>query len=395
MITVKSATASNYLWGGELSGLKLIGNSLATYGVQASSVSRWRFDLAVQTVTTSGLLIDDGNGVLSQFNDIPHFRFVYGSAVAVQGANGIQLDGTGGVGVTQNVIGHVSGLVYNGAMVKIGDADNNHIEHLHASIQSGGTGNSLSLGNGSAHAARNNIFQYVTGPVFADSATYGNRILHYNAEAGKIVITSGGQLYYQAVDNVAGLTAGTGVYITPPYYMCDEKWIPASALQPTTSGGATRADVVSLWPGALAFAQGVVNSAGIIIPPPLIWNAGTMTGLRLYFTMDTANTSANVRLRIRMKHAAPTADFQTTTADDTDTIAVANAAYAYNLKTQALSSGYGFSLQDLETLRIDRVGTDGLDTASGNFLLLGVGVRMQSSGPTAGNTGSYSTTACK
>lgn len=383
MMIVKSSTASSRLWGVEILGLKFVGNNTATHGLLASSISRCKIDISVATVVTAGLLIDDGNSALSQFNNIPRYQFVYGSQAAVQGASGIILDGTSGIGVTQTLIGQVSGLVYNGNMIQLGDCDNNHIQHCHASIQSGGSGYSVYLGNGGAHPARNNVFDYVTGAVFTGSAAYGNTILHYNTEAGGITGVSGSKINYRAI----GYTDGAR-YETPFFYMSDELFVPASMLVPAASSGATRGDAASLWPGAVVFPDAATSGAGFTMGPPALWAAGAITGMRLYFTTDSANTSKSVMLRFRIKHAGPNADIQTASLDESYAVAVSDVAYRYTVLTRSVTT-YNFGIQDFQAFRIDRIGADVGDTASGNFILLGIGIRMTSAGPTAGGSGPF------
>lgn len=385
MMTVKSATAMQYLSGVEILGLRFHGANAATYGIFASSINRCKFDVECVNVLTGGVSVDDGNGVLSQFNDFPRFKFTYGSTAPVQGAHGLILDGSGGVGVTQNYIGHVEGLVYNGDMVRVGDADNNHFAHVHATVQGGGTGNTVRLQNGGSNNARNNLFDYATGKIECGSGTFGNRFGHLNSEAGAVNIAAGGQVVWDAVDYVTG-----ACWYTPRTPLTESLWLPASAFKPAAAGGATVVDVASLWPGGLAFADAATQVAGLFMPTPRWWLAGALLSIRYFFTMDAANVGASVRIRQRVYCTGALSGLGTATDDRTFTMAVNDAANVGQISTQGFTGNIGYSEGHLLGLRIERLGADGADTALGNLVFLGAWLTYGGYGPNA--TGVYDQT---
>lgn len=199
MIQFKSATSGNALFGGGVCSMVLHGNHQATYCIVASSTKYQRFqDLALSRVTTAAILLDDNNGnVLSQECVFDNIQFTYGSLAAAQPAHGIQIKPlSGSQQATQHRIYSIAGLVYDGYLVYFGNTDNNHAEVVHAAVQSGGTGGAVIFKNadGAVGPARNNDLRYVNGSVKAESATYGNKILFWNDEAGTVTIDSGGQL---------------------------------------------------------------------------------------------------------------------------------------------------------------------------------------------------------
>ncbi len=225
MCQIKSATFGNYLRGAGSINIVWHGGSTAKCAIRASSVMHCEFDGVSQAFTEAGLVLDNGNGVLCGLTKIPRWEHIYGSAEATEGSHGLVLDGdvmpNPTSGVTNNLIGSVTGLIKNGNMVHMRDCDGNVIQHIQASRVSGGTGRVIAFKNGSQRHARNNLVVGMHGSVLAESSTRGNNILHLNSEAADLQIDTGGQLHYNTTDY-----SSAEQWQTHRYVMSDQLLLP-------------------------------------------------------------------------------------------------------------------------------------------------------------------------
>jgi hypothetical protein len=131
--------------------------------------------------------MDDGNNQLCGFCRI-RLHFVFGTGTISQNAHGVHLTGeVFNKGCTQHEI-WTKGLYKNGNMVFFdGNVDNNNVYRLHGSLFTGGTGYAAYFGNGAVTVARENVIHYLAGPVAYESNTYGNTLVNWTSEIGKLV----------------------------------------------------------------------------------------------------------------------------------------------------------------------------------------------------------------
>lgn len=386
MLDIISTTANAYLHNGSIRNILFKGNNLATYGVKGHSLSGWYIDISVRQVVTTGLLLDDSNGVLSQFCRI-WLVFVYGSVAAVEGANGFEAKSATGAaaGATQCHVYSIFGLYKNGDMVKLGDSDNFIFEKIQATVISGGTGYSVSFRNsafGATHA-RNHLIKYMVGKVLAESSTRGNNILHYISETGGITINAGGQLHFNAVDNI-----NAERWTTPAFTMYDELQVLPGGMIPDGTV-CVFGTIASLW-GVINFPSTADGFANATVPHPFAWNDGTITGLNVRFSMDAANTSKNVRIQIRLITVSTGASPAAAEHNETFTIAVPDTQYLTMFTTLTLSTPLAFLRGQTVLVRIDRLAvSDAVDDATGNMCWYGFYLQYSGEGPDSAGSGTY------
>ena len=185
ILSIKSATASNYLSYGSIRGVHFDGNALAPYGCIASSLNYWAFDVSAGLCTVAGMQLDDGNGVYSNGNIFENFNYTWGSVVGTTGAShGLNIVAANPViGSPQNQIRHIEGLIYGGDLLRLDGVDNTLVMQVLGVIQSPGTGHAIGFRNVTG-PAQNNTILYVNGPIAQDVGTFGNWIRTFNSEAG-------------------------------------------------------------------------------------------------------------------------------------------------------------------------------------------------------------------
>lgn len=467
LIAVKSTTANHYLYGFGIRNIMLRGSAAATAGIRASSIANCDFHLSAFDFTEAGVVVDDSNGVIS-FNNNFRMRFIYGVAAATDGAHGLKFDGDV-IGVTQNTIHWLSGLVKNGWMLWLSGADGNHVFTIQAAVNSGGTGGAVRFNNGPSYPAQNNQIEVMWGRAHAESATFGNEIKRAHSEAGGVTIDSGGQLHYTAYDylnaerwdchsfvmsdeylvptgsiqtdvqfttflaayNPASMADGEGVEVDVTVasailgdlahatFSLDTQGIILNAQVTATNtvtvrfqnetGGtvdlgsgtiqvvvrarptrtALKTEYAALW-GSISFPNAATTAAWANIMPPRHWSDGRIVGLKLHHGTDVGNSSAAVRLHVQAITKANNASVATPQEDENFTVLVNDSASRYRVSSVTFGVPLPFTRGDFLGLRIERVGADGADTASGNWHLLGVSVLYESDGPDSPGSGTWS-----
>lgn len=382
MFYFKSLTANNYLFGGGAKHCLLNGEYIAGTCIRGSSIGKMQFKyLEARKVSQQGILIDAENGVLSQFNEIDDYVFVYGgSGTFSDNAHGLVLKGNTSAGVTQNHIISIRGLVKNGSLLRIEWSDNNVIEKIHGTTL--GTGKSLYFANGVGGNATFNLVKYLVGPAYAESNTYGNRILHMVSEAGGISVAAGAQLHYGVEDYV-----NAEVFRTHEYVMSDQKDIPVGAFE--NRDGATSGAVAAQWVG-WNLPDGAYSTIGTIIPPPFAWNNGTLTTLRIYFSTDTANTSKQWRANVAVSTAPTGVSISAPESDVSYNISVPDTQNRITSYDVPLNLSY--TKDDFILIRIQRDGTHVNDTALGNIQIVGATLYYTGTGPDSAGSGTYAVT---
>jgi hypothetical protein len=370
MLHFISATANNYLFGGGVQNILFDGNGYATTGIRGSSIGYMKFhNIEGRNFTTQFILLDAGNGVLTQFNEFEDIHFVYGASAATENAHGLVLSDDNAGLVTQNHIISITGLVKNGDLVYVGWSDNNVFEKVHAFAI--GTGHTIRFANGGAMGAQNNVINYLVGKVHAESQTYGNRILHWSSEGANLTVDSGAQIHYELEDCVT-----SELYTTHKYVMSDQKDIPVGALQ-IVEGSATNGISALLWP-CIDLADGASSRVGCVIPPVYNWDKGTLKTVRIQYTCDVANLSKQFYIRVRCGVYADSSGVATPQYDQFLSINTVNAQYVN--KYFDIPVNISYNRDNAIFINIERLGADANDTASGAMKILGLSLIYQSVG---------------
>ncbi|MCU6712282.1 hypothetical protein M6D81_26630 [Paenibacillus sp. J5C_2022] len=383
MFYFKSATTSHYLFGGGIERLAIRGDNALGTAIRGSSVGLMRFaTIEVRDVLQQGILLDADNGVLTQFNTIEDYSYVYGATPPVENANGIVLRGNTSAGVTQNHIISVKGLVHNGSMLRIEWSDNNVVEKLFGVAS--GSGTTLYLANGVGGHATYNYIQYMVGKVHAESNTSGNRIAHLISEGSNLSADPGAQLHYEVEDYVRA-----ALYTTHKFAMSDTLSLSAGSL--TLMGGGAAHGISALqWP-CIAMPDGVFSKAGVVIPSVNTWDNGTITTLTVRFSTDSASTAGkSFRLRVRASSYGAGSGIATPEKDVSALIAAPVSSYSYHSYDIPLALSY--QMNDGVFISLEREGAHSGDTASVEWKLLGVDIHYVSAGPYSPGSGTYAVT---
>lgn len=381
MFLVKSATPDNYLFGGGFRNILLNGSSEAGVGIQCSSVGYMNFEkLKIREVIADGLKIDAENGVLSQFNRISEYHFVYGANDAVKNANGLYLGDSDGGLVTQTHVLSITGLVMDGSLIKIGFSDNNIFEKIGGAVI--GNGYNLYLANGDRVAANSNLIKYMGGRVYAESNTFGNRIMHYISEGGGIFAEEGAQLHYEVEDYQT-----SDIQKTHTYRMTDRKHISVGEL--ANIQGAMLNQAALQWP-SLSMPKTTSSKIGLTLPPVYDWNNGTIEAIRVYYSTETANANASFRARITALTNGTASGIATPEVETTISIPVLDIQYITNHYDIILNIPYNRG--DFVFFALQRLATDSSDTVTGSVEILGLEIVFKSKGATSGGSGTYAIT---
>jgi hypothetical protein len=383
MIEFKSSTTNNYLVGGGVIGLILDGNGIAKTGIHGASIAETEYkSLHIRKVTSQGILIDSANGVLSKHNFIEDYHFVWGTTTASENAHALVLGNLTDGLTTQTHVLSMNGLVKNGHFVLLRGTDNNIFEKVHGVVQSGGTGKSVYFENG-VKSARNNLINYLVGPVHAESTTYGNRIIHYISEAGGISIDSGAQIHYTAEDYV-----NAELFDTHKYVMSDQKDIPVGAMA-VVSGSAVAGIAAAQW-ACFDLPDSANSRIGLFVPPVYSWNNGKIKTLRIWFTSNTANTSTQWRATIKALINSNGFGLATPEFNTSYNIPVKDSQNLLQYFDVPLELDY--ATDEAINISIERLGADANDTASGKIQIFGATLIYQGTGPDSAGSGTYDVT---
>jgi len=377
-----SGGIGNYLFGGGIKNIGLHGNNIATYGVRGSSVGYMVFDnIKGRSFVDDFMLIDAENNVLSQFNVFDKIHYVWGTTSATENSNAVRFTGNASAGVTQNHIVSITGLLCHGNLIRFDWADNNIVEKAHASFT--GTGKCLYFANGTGGNAADNVIWYCVGDIHSESNTKGNRIVHYISEGGGITVDSGAQLHYAVEDYVT-----KGLFSTHKYKMTDRLDIQTGAFQ-VIDGPATNGIVALQW-ACYNLADSANARIGANISPPYYWNNGTLKTMRVYFTTDTANTTANWVGLFRVMQRGIGAGLPTPQREITQTIPVSNDYRLLSVAEIPLDMAY--TRDNSIFLSITRLPAHANDNALGDIQILSAQLIYQNSGPTSSGSGTYAVT---
>ncbi len=381
---LKSETLGNFLYGVQIKNMAIDGNNTGLIGIAGATISQCEFDnLHISRFTTDHLLIDDTNQNISVYNHIGRVVTNNGANAACADANGVRLRSTGYDGVVQTVIENLSTTITNGSGLKIGGADNNIILKHFNFRQATGTGYALYFYADTFLASRNNTVVFLGGgQVRAANNSYGNRIMHTTSESTEVTIDNGGQLHYVTHDYVSA-----DLHSTHVFKMSDRLYMSANELR-EDGVVALKGLHASMW-AAVLFPNSVTGSAYFNLPQNYDWHDGEVTGIELVFSTDTANTSANARMRVRGSSLATGEATATPSLDQSFTVSVNDTANRINKATLTFSTALTYTKNDTVLFRLDRPGGDALDTMIGDFELLGLNIIYQSTGPNFSGGGPY------
>lgn len=382
---IKSQTVGNQVYGVSIKDCVIDGNNTGAIGLHGQTCTSCVFDnLLIMRCTGAGIKLDDGNETLAVYNKINNYYYNATANAASANSIGIQFAsvGSGWLGVVQTIMDNITTNTKDGNGITLSGCDNNIIYKHQGFIQAGGTGYALEFANGGFLHGRNNLVVYLTGKLNAQSSTYGNRIMHSPSESMVVTVASGGQLHYETHDYVNG-----DLHKTHSYRMDDKQWISATAMR-ADGTVALEAIQASQWACINYPAASTGSSYGNVINQ-YDWNDGEITGLTLTFSTDTANTTADVRLRVTMSALATADATATPNKDESFTVAVNDTANRINTATVSFAAALSYVNADSVVFRISRVGGDAADTALGNFQLLGVNVLYSGTGPNSGGSGPY------
>jgi hypothetical protein len=151
---------------------------------------------------------------------------------------------------------------------------------------------------------------------------------------------------------------------------------------------AIRGELNDLW-SSIVMADGITTSFRFNVAAPYAWNTGKIIGLKLRHAQSTSNTSKQVRLRVRVLAAAPGAPTSTLGVDENYDIAVNDNAGRHTVSDISFASPLAFTKGDYVAFRVERIGGDVNDTASGNLHVIWAAPIYQAIGPTSVGSGSH------
>lgn len=387
MYTIKPRNTGDAIWGGGSENIEWNGNDVAIGGVLLSNTRYALFDGRVRQVTYAGVVVNSVGGSATNFSQKNHIRsleFVYGASSACQNAHGLVLGGDNNtVGATQQLVGDVSGLTYNGYLIRIAETDNAQFGSVHGYVPPGGAGGTIQLVNAGAQPSNHNLFTYVVGRVVMANNLIGNTFLNYISEGGGFSQSAGTSQWHGELQDYV-----TGERFKSRVYALRDSW--------PIAGGAFRGDATTTFIAAglqwytVALPDAVTSSAVLLTPSPYTFNAGFIDSVD--FIVSSNGTSAgDYRLTVTMSTlpgtSAGTAPFITPERIVTQTSA-AGAQYA-PLTINVPMSSLAFAKGDFICLRIQRLGADALDTNSDALAIIGAKINYRSSGPTSAGSGSY------
>lgn len=372
MFVIKAPVAGQWMKGGGFLGRPHIsGEHKCEYLIVASSMHGGVFDIEMSRATRGGMVLNAGNGVLSQFNVID-FKYVWGSQPAAEPSHGLVMSGnltgpTGWAGCTQNRVWS-EGATKNGDMIAmVGHCDNNHI-WAHGTQGAGankGTGRTISMtvGNDDKSPHVNHI-HYMCGSAFLQAGTYGNHFDFLTSEGQ--TITGGGQFTHGPwIDYITGKTFAAKMAPITVYDF-------VAATQMQTTGAAVRA-LVGGTPVTNLPESGIGGVAFLMHDEN--WGAGTVVALEFVYRGN--GTAANVLLDIEVTTSV---EGQGLTSDLVTTEVISMPANtSINKHTRALA--LAIPAKGYVSAMVARRPAGALDTATGAFELLGCNLRIDFAGP--------------
>ena len=385
MFKMQPESVGDVIWGGGAVYLEWDGGEAASGAVIFDNTKYSRFNGKIRNVTYAGLIVNSTSGVPSNFsmnNQIESLEFIWGAVTACQDAHGLILAGNGSdVPATQQYVGDVSGLVYNGSLVRVSETDNAQFQSIHGVVQSGGTGAALTLLNVGVQPASNNYFEYVNGPVEFDNGLKGNFFNNYNSEGGGFTQLAGSSSWDgDLLDYVSGER-----FMSHKWALRDK--ISLKNADFVGDSGMTVVPFGLQW-NCLAYSASSAQIASCIIPAPYWLADGSLEGLEV---IVGSNGTSGGNYVIKASLSAGTNSAIVVTPDQTQTQTLAAGAQ-YTPTTYTFNFGATpqyFTKDDHIFVTISRLGNDAADTNTDPMVLLGVRVMYVGDGPNSPGSGTY------
>lgn len=390
MFTIKPAIVGNVVWGGGASGIEWDGAALAATAVHLDNTKYAHFDGKVRNVTWAGLLISSISGSTGNFsmkNHVPSMEFVWGTADEAKPASGIVMVGNWtNVPSTQQYVGDISGLVYNGDLVRIEATDNAQLGSIHGVVQSGGTGLALNIKNiaGTAQSSNHTSIGYLVGPMRQDNGVLGTMIKHFNSETSGVAQLSGSSSYNaEIVDYQTGSTFKSHTFALRKKIEVRAGDFRSLIRAPMASG-----DFALQW-NTLVWPDGVTSIASAVTPTLYDMEAGVIEGVEILYGSNNPG-GGNVRFQVYASTVANGSSGGVVTPEATPLITAAvGGQYVANAVTAVFSPELAFSRGDSLYLSITRLGADAADTNTASIQLLGARILYRSNGPSSSGSGTY------
>jgi hypothetical protein len=380
---IENDAASTAIQEVHISGLELDGDA-GTYAtaIHLGSATECTVEnMYIYDYSTTGILLDDNNGVLSAFNTIRNIEWDCMVDASSSTADGIKLSGEGNdLRISHNYIENIHGTYDDGDIIELeGLCKNNRIEHITGTLESGGTGYAVHLNDGGTYYPNRNVIGQVEGEVYIDQYAFGNMIGPVDESGGSLELNASNNTenYYSAIDSTTGF-----LYEVPPYVMRDYLWIGvgdmdilSAAALGTTGGG--------LWQ-AYEFADAADQSISFAVPGKRTWGDGDLTYIILYFTGDDNASTESCIMAIDVGCYGDGELITTADHDQNSTIAMNDTANTLEIQNFALSS-VAYTEGDIIVGTIMRDGDNGSDNFTGTLELLGVALLFEGDGPSAGS----------
>lgn len=386
MFTIEPAVVGDCVWGGGSIDIEWNGGDAAAVGVHFNNTKYAIFDGKVRQVTFAGVLVNSQSGSVGNFSMKNHIRsleFVWGVAVACQNANGLYFGGNGtNVPSTQQLVGDVSGLVYNGALVRIGETDNAQFQSVHGVVQTGGTGCAVDIRNVGAQPSNHNVFFYCVGPVKFDNGLTGNNFVAYNSEGGGFTQLTGTSNW---VGNLMDYVTGDQ-YVSHAWQLRDKISIKSSDL--IGESGTTAITAFALqWP-CVSIGGGTDGKTACVIPAPYWISDGKITGVEVVVGSN-GTSGGNYVLEVDMS-TGTSSSIAVTPERVQSNIVAAGAQYTPTTYTfDFFGVPLPFAKNDHIFLKIRRDGAAVADTNTDAMMILGARILFEGTGPNSPGSGNY------
>jgi len=386
MFIIQPSTVGDIVFGGGCENIEWNGLNTASIAVHLDNTKFSKFVGKVRNVKTAGVVVSSESGSASNFSqrNTIDLNFTWGTQAAVQGAHGLLIKGNGSTAPgTQQHVTAVTGLVYNGSLVRVEENDNCQFYFIQGVVQAGGTGNVLSIINTGSQGSNNNVFFYVNGDIQIDNGLKGNRFIHFNSEgAGISQITGTSTWQGYLLDYVTGKT-----YNSPTYTLADKLSIsPGNFVQNSASGAVYKEKMALQW-DTFALSELEDCDVNVIIPAPAKYANGVLT--KVVFLLGTNGTSGgDYRLQFKTTTGQTQALVVNPEVDQFITVA-AGAQYTPTEFTYTYATPLSYSTDDYIFIRLRRTPLDALDTNTDPLLILGAHLYYTSDGPDSAGSGPF------
>lgn len=382
MFTIKPPVAGEVIWGGGSVNIEWDGNTLAASAVHLDNTKHAKFDGKVRNVRFAGVVVDSfsgSTGNFSQLNSVD-LEFIWGAVAECQNAHGVVLGGNGSnVPSTQQQLGVITGLVYNGNLVHIVETDNSYVEFINGAIQAPGTGLALLVGASGAQPSNHTVVNHIAGPMRVELNVKGVKVHHYVSEGGGI--TGTGEWNGDLFDYVNGRP------FTSHKYKLRE-WISISSGEFVAGPNTSIVETASCW-AANALPNSGSPRLGCTIPPDYDLANGVIETVELWYT---TNGTAGGNLRMQFILSTPPENDSPTviTPQHNFTVTIPQAPqYTVKKFSYPILPNVAYTKGDMILAAVQRLASDAADTATDEVIILGMRLGYKSDGPDSGGSGSY------